>query len=162
MDALALERVEIDRQGRDERLSFAGLHLGDLAAMERDAADQLDVVMPLAERSNGRFADRREGFGEEVVELVAVGEALAEPLGLLAQLVVGQRMDVGLEAVDGLDILAEAADVAIVGRSEDAFCHCGEHVNSLKNPGAAERAKAPADAGEIALGDVRSGPLIVN
>ena len=91
MDALALKRVEIDRERRDQRLAFAGLHLGDLAAVERDAADQLDVIMALAERPDRRLADRREGFGKQVVELLAIGQPLPETLGLAAQLVVGQR-----------------------------------------------------------------------
>ena len=98
VDALALERVEIDRERRDQGLAFAGLHLGDLAAMERDAADQLDVVMALAERADGRLAHRGEGFGQKIVELLAVGEPLAEEFGLAAQLVVRQRGDGRLEA----------------------------------------------------------------
>ena len=78
MDALAGQRVEIDRERRDQRLALAGPHLGDLAAVERDAADHLDVVMALAERALGGLADRREGFGQQIVELGAVGEPLAE------------------------------------------------------------------------------------
>ncbi len=82
MDALALERVEIDRERRDQRLAFAGLHLGDLAAMKRDAADQLDVIMALAERSDRRLAHGRERFGKQIVELLAVRQPLPELLGL--------------------------------------------------------------------------------
>ena len=149
VDALALERIQIDRERRDERLSFAGLHLGDLAAVKRDAADQLDVVMALAERPDGRLADRREGFGEEIVELVAIGEPLAEQLGLPAQLLVGQRMDVGLEPIDGIDILAEAPDIAVVGRSEDAFCHCGEHGIPLKTRALQKGRKLPPTLGKL-------------
>ena len=78
VDALAGERVEIDRQGRDQGLAFAGLHLGDHAAMQHDAAHQLDVEMALAERALGRLAHRGEGLGQEVVELFAVGEPLLE------------------------------------------------------------------------------------
>ena len=85
MDALALERVQIDRERRDEGLALAGLHLGDLAAVERDAADQLDVVMALAERADRRLANGREGLGDQIVELFAIGQPLAEALGLAAQ-----------------------------------------------------------------------------
>ena len=74
VDALALERVEIDGERRDQGLALAGAHLGDLAAVEDDAADQLDVVMALAERALGGLADRGEGFGEDVVERLAVVE----------------------------------------------------------------------------------------
>ena len=106
VDALALERIEIDRERRDQGLTLAGLHLGDLAAVERDAADQLDVVMALAERADGRFAHRREGFGQKIVELGAVAEALAEDFGLGAQLLVRQSGDGRFETVDRIDIFA--------------------------------------------------------
>src|ERR1043165_6492053 len=41
------QRVEIDRKRRDQRLAFAGLHLGDLAFVQDHAADQLHVEMAL-------------------------------------------------------------------------------------------------------------------
>ena len=68
VDALAGEGVEIRRQGRDQRLAFAGLHLGDLAAVQDDAADQLDVEVPHVERAAARLADHGERFGQQVVE----------------------------------------------------------------------------------------------
>ena len=93
VDALALQRVQIDRQRRDQGLAFAGLHLGDRALVQDHAADQLDVEMALAERALGRLAHRGEGVGQEVVEGLALGQALAEPGGARAQLVVGERLD---------------------------------------------------------------------
>ena len=69
--ALAGERVEIDRQRRDERLAFAGLHLGDAALVQHHAADELDVEMALAERALGRLAHGREGLDQDIVELLA-------------------------------------------------------------------------------------------
>ena len=71
MDALAGERVEIDRKGGDQRLALAGLHLGDSAFVQHHAADQLDVEMALAERALGRLAHGREGRNEDVVERLA-------------------------------------------------------------------------------------------
>src|SRR2546429_348259 len=38
MDAVAFERIQIEGQARDERLPLAGLHLGDVALVEDDAA----------------------------------------------------------------------------------------------------------------------------
>ena len=132
VDALALERVQIDGERRDQGLALAGLHLGDFAAVERDAADQLDVIMALAERPDGRFAHGRERFGEKIVELGAVGQALAEDLGLGAQLFVRHRGNGRFETVDRIDIFAQPADVAVVSRTEDAFGHCLEHGNPSK------------------------------
>ena len=114
--------------------------------------------MALTERADRRLAHGREGFRKQIVELLAVGQTLAKDVRLPAQFVVAERRDVGLEPVDRVDIFAEAADIAIVGRSEDAFCHCGEHGIPLKTRAFRKR----RSAGEIASGDVRSDPLIVN
>ena len=43
MHAAAGQGVEINRQGGDQGLAFAGGHFGDLALVQGDAADQLDV-----------------------------------------------------------------------------------------------------------------------
>ena len=74
---LPVERVEVGRQGRDERLALTGLHLGDVAQVQRGAAHDLDVEVALAEGALARLADRGERLGQEVVEGLAVGQALA-------------------------------------------------------------------------------------
>ena len=78
VDAVAGERVEVDGKRGDQRLAFAGLHLGDLALVQHHAADQLHVEVALAERALGRLAHGGEGGHEKVVELGAVLELLAE------------------------------------------------------------------------------------
>src|SRR5207244_11266172 len=50
------KRIEIDRQRRDQRLAFAGLHLRDPSLVQDHAADELYVEMPLTERALGRLA----------------------------------------------------------------------------------------------------------
>ena len=60
VDALAFERVQVGGQGGDERLAFAGLHLGDLAAVEHRAADQLHVEVPHVQHAPAGLADDRE------------------------------------------------------------------------------------------------------
>ena len=74
VDAFAFERVEIGGQRRDERLAFARLHLGDLAAMQHHAADQLHVEVPHVEHAAAGFADDGKGLGQQVVERLAVGD----------------------------------------------------------------------------------------
>ena len=80
MHAFARERVEIDRERRDQRLAFAGAHLGDGALVQHHAADQLHVEMALAERAPRRLAHRGEGGREQIVERLAGGELVAELL----------------------------------------------------------------------------------
>src|SRR5467141_3917531 len=66
--------VEVDRKRCHQRLAFAGLHLGDVAFMQNDAADQLHVEVPLAEGALGGFAHGGEGRNQNVVQRLAVGE----------------------------------------------------------------------------------------
>ena len=82
MHALAGQRIEIDRERRHQGLALAGPHLGDFAAVERDPADHLHVIMALAQRPFGRLAHRRKGFGQQIVELGTIGQPLAEQDGL--------------------------------------------------------------------------------
>ena len=51
-----------------------------------DAADQLHVEVPHVQHAAAGLADDGEGFGQQVVERLAVGEPLAELGGLAAQL----------------------------------------------------------------------------
>ncbi len=125
--ALGAERVEIDGERGDQRLAFAGLHLGDHPAMQHDAAHQLDVEMPLAQRALGGLPHRGEGVDQDVVEGLAGGQPAAQPLGALAQLVVAQGFEAGLERVDRRDDGVEALDVAIVGRAKNPLGERGEH-----------------------------------
>ena len=41
--ALAFQRIEVERQHRDQGLALTGFHLGDLSLMQDDAAHHLDV-----------------------------------------------------------------------------------------------------------------------
>ena len=127
--ALAFEGVEIDRQGGDQGLAFAGLHLGDLALVQDHAALQLHVEVALAERALGRLAHHGEGLDQEVVQGLALGQALAELGGLGAQLLVGELGELGLECIDLRHRLVEAFDDAIIGGAEQASGQRTQHEN---------------------------------
>ena len=120
--AAASERVEIERQRRDERLALARRHLGDLALMQDDPADQLHIVgdhVPLhrvagdhdlaAEQAARCFPHRRERLGEQIVERVL--QLRSEVLLRRAQLVVQ------IGAFDGIGTvvlrLLQALDFAV-------------------------------------------------
>ena len=90
VDAAAGERVEIDRQRGDQRLAFAGLHLGDPAVVQDHAADELDVEMALAERALGGLATGRERRYQDIVEGLALLELLSELDGAGPQCLVGE------------------------------------------------------------------------
>jgi hypothetical protein len=74
-------------QGRDQRLAFAGLHLGDLAlraalgsppVVQHGAADDLHVEVPHVEHTPPGLANDSEHLGQQVVERFAIGESLTE------------------------------------------------------------------------------------
>ena len=119
VDALAGQRVEVDRERGDQRLALAGLHLGDLALVQDHAADQLHVEVALAQRPLGRLAHGGEGLGQQIVERFALIEALAKLDGLASQLLVGELDHLWLKRVDLRHRLVEALDDAVVGRPEE-------------------------------------------
>ncbi len=80
--ALAGEGVEIDGERGDQRLAFAGSHLGDRALVQHQAADQLDVKMTLLERALGPFAHHGESRRDQIVDRLAGGELGAKFIGL--------------------------------------------------------------------------------
>lgn len=111
--ALAGQRVEVGRERGDQGLALTGLHLGDVAEVERGAAHELHVEVALAQHPLGRLADGRERLGHQVVEGLALLQALLELGRHAAQLVVGHRDEVVLDGVDGLgDGLELAHDLA--------------------------------------------------
>ena len=119
VDALAFERVEIRGQRRDEGLALAGLHLGDLAAVQHHAANELDVVVPHVEHAPPGLAHDGEGFGQQVVQRRAAAEALLEFRGLAAKLGIGERLDARLELVDRRNQRRQPLELTIVLRAND-------------------------------------------
>ncbi len=68
VDAFAVERVQVNGQGGDQRLTFTGPHFGDLAVVQDVAADQLHVEMTHIEDAAAGFAGDGEGFDQQVVK----------------------------------------------------------------------------------------------
>ena len=110
------ESVEVERKRGDEGLALAGGHFGDLAFVERDAADELHVVvhhvprefvlahgdLAAVEAAGGVFDDGK-GLGQKLVEGFAGLEAVAELAGLRPELVIGKRLAGALPLVDADD-----------------------------------------------------------
>ena len=61
---LPVERVEVGGQRGDEGLALAGLHLGDAALVQHDAADELHVVVPHVQHAAPGLAHDGEGLGD--------------------------------------------------------------------------------------------------
>ena len=144
MHALAFERVEIARERGDQRLAFAGFHLGDGALMQHHAADQLHVEVTLPQRTLGRLAHGGEGLNQEIVELGAIGDLGAEFVGARAQGLVRERGDFRLQRIDLRHPRLVALQTAIVGGAEDLFGEASEHSNDPSND-----ACAPPQCGRL-------------
>ncbi len=100
VDALAGDRVQVDRQRSHEGLAFARAHFSDLAAVQGDTAQHLHVEVAHAEHPLAGFAHDGEGFGQQIVQGSALGVAGTEFLGFGRQLRVGERGDLGFEPID--------------------------------------------------------------
>ena len=134
MRAAPGQRIEIQRQGCDQRLAFAGGHFGDLALMQHDAADELHVVghhVPFhrvprdddlaAQQAAGRFAHRRKRFGQQVVQrLLQLGdERLLRFVQLIAQVgALGGIGTVVLRLLEALDLRLQGAGALRNGVAE--------------------------------------------
>ena len=104
---LAEQRVQIERERRDEGLALTGLHLGDPAEVQRRPAHDLDVEVALADRAHGRFAGGGERLGEQVVEEIDPGVVVARLVEALAE-VARERAEIGLG--EPLHLRLERAD----------------------------------------------------
>ncbi len=120
-----VEGVEVGRKCRHQGLALTGLHLGDPPEVQGHAAHQLHVEVALPEHPPGRLAHHGEGLDGEVVERLALVEALTELDRHVAQLVVAQRLHLGLEAVNWLDQLGEAPDLLALAGAQNL----GEHTH---------------------------------
>ncbi len=122
--ALALERVEVGGgEHGGQGLALTGLHLGDVAEVQRRAAHHLNVEVALVEHSPGRLAGDGERLGHQVVEILAAGEAVLELVGLAAKFGVGQLLDVVGQGVDVVSHPLEALDHAAFAETEQLRQH---------------------------------------
>ena len=134
VDAVAGERVEIAGEGGDEGFAFAGPHFGDLALVQHHAADQLHVEVAHLHGAPAGLADDGEGLGQDLVEgcvfggpdLIGVGDSFElgrdpgpELNGLVAQLLIGELLDLRLEGIDLGDHRRELLDGALVRGAEN-------------------------------------------
>ena len=130
MHALAGEGVEVGGHGGHQGLAFTGLHFGDLALVQDDAADELDVEGTQAQDPGGGLPHRGEGLGQEVVQGLLLVEALPELCGLGPKPGVGQGPVFGLQGVDGVHQGRHPLELALVFTAEDFFEDKFDHINN--------------------------------
>ena len=145
MDVAARERIQVERQGRDERLALAGEHLGDGPLVERDAADELHVEVPHPHHTLRRLATVRERFRQDAVErFTAFLHALLQLARLLHQLRIGERLELWFELRDARCALDEILDAAPLAEREGPLPPgaCVGHACNLSHAGVRQSALA--------------------
>ena len=109
VDALAGQCVQVGGQRGHQRLTFTGLHLGDAALMQHDAAHQLDGIGAHPQHTVGGLPHGGKGLRQNVVQRLAVLQTSLELRRLGLQLGVGQRLVLVLQrrdlVHDGIDAL---------------------------------------------------------
>ena len=161
VDAAAREPVEIGGQRRDERLSLAGLHLRDLAAMQDHGTQHLDVVVALPERAVHRLAHGCEGIRQKLIERLVDQAQLPRAL-LLAALgerrrVPGGELGILIESLERCDIhgtLVRIGCVAIAVRRSQLHRY-----QELADLVAQPRAELGGLGHELVVGERRIGRL---
>ncbi len=127
MHALAGQGVEVDRQGGDQRLALAGAHLGDLAVVQHHAADQLHIEMAHAESSFRRLAHDRKCLRQEVIEGFTGGQTLLELSCFRLEVIVGECLELYLEAVNLVNLRLHPLQVAFILAANNLLNNISNH-----------------------------------
>ena len=85
MHALTGEGIQVGGQGSHKSLAFTGLHLGNIAAVQGNAADDLHRKVLHAQHAPCGFAADGKGIGQDIIGGLAVGQLLLEHSGLCLQ-----------------------------------------------------------------------------
>ncbi len=119
VNAVAGQRVQVARQGGDQRLAFTGFHFGDLALVEHHAADQLNVEMAHVQDAPAGLADYGEGGNQKVVKRGALSDLLFEFNRFRSQVDVGELPQLGFQRADCRHCGQHGFDFTFGLRSED-------------------------------------------
>ena len=101
VDALAGEGVQVQGKARHQRFALACLHLGDLALVQDDAPDELDVEVPHADRSLRRLTAQGESLDQELVGILALDGALPQLVRPRPKAGVVKSLQLGFDLIDG-------------------------------------------------------------
>jgi hypothetical protein len=158
--AAARERVQVHGSGAGQRLAFAGAHLGDAALVQEHAADELHVVVPLADGAPRTSRISAKASMRHVVECLAVGDLLLHASRRARKVLVVERAHLRFERVDARRPSARPSSARAVLRSDDALEDPINHAAFFLKPranatkerhfdkGAASKPKRPTRSGK--------------
>ena len=96
------EGVEVGREHGHQGLAFTGLHFGDAALMQHDAADELHPEGLHAQYTPGGLPRGGKGLGQNVVQGLPCLQPPLELVGLRAQLLVAHGGVCRLQLLNGV------------------------------------------------------------
>ena len=111
--ALTAQCIQVGGQGGHQRLAFAGLHFGNAALMQDNAADQLNPVGAHAQNTPCGLAAGGEGFGQNIVQRFTVLQTLLQLGGLGLELGVGQSLVLLFQSLNFIHQRGDGLDLAL-------------------------------------------------
>ena len=127
VNALAFQGVEVGRKCCDQRLSFTGLHLGDLPLVQENSADELDIEVAHVQGALGDFPDGCKCFGKNLIQSLPVGKPLPEFRSQLRQLDIREARHLRFQLVDSLDDRGDLLQIPLVLAADDFGENRAEH-----------------------------------
>src|SRR5205807_2838644 len=73
MHAVSGERVQVNGKGGDQGLAFTGLHFSNIATMQDDAADKLDIEVAHVEHAPASLTRNRKSFRKNLFQNLLAG-----------------------------------------------------------------------------------------
>lgn len=151
VDAVTGQRVQVRREDAGEGLALTGLHLGDVAEVQRGAAHDLDVEVALGQHPLGRLAGDRERLGQQFVEALAVLVPLRELVGLRTQFGVRQGLDVRRQGRHVVGDVLQPLDHATFTDTEQLGQRQRRHGLFVLNIGYVGREPSPSTRGRSSM-----------
>jgi hypothetical protein len=87
--------------------------------MQSRSAHELNVVMTLSNLASGRLAHNSEGFDQEIIEGLTVGETPTEFDRSIRERLIGQRLGFCLERIDFRYQSLKSSDLLAFAGSEE-------------------------------------------
>ena len=100
MSAPPDQGVEVERQRGDQGFAFAGLHLGNSALVQDDAANELDIVMAQPDRAHRGLADEGKCVDQDIFKVGAILQLRFEVGGPSFHLLVAEPLHGRLQRID--------------------------------------------------------------
>ena len=136
---LTRQRVEVARQRTDQRLTFTGLHLSDVAPVQGGATHELHIEVTLAAHTHRRLTHRCEGLGHEFVERLSVSNALLEFVCFSSEFRVGEGLKVFFDRIDLVCHLLQLLQLRARAQAAQEF-----HETHVECPSIAQQMPSPS------------------